>query len=50
MLPVFQDCSHKKKYAILIEIYIPSSTLYEIMSKQIKGFYIALFVFLVLLI
>lgn len=46
MLLIIQDCSHKM-YIILIEIYIPSSTLYE-MSKQIKGFYAAaVFVFLV---
>lgn len=50
MLPVIQDCS-RKKYIILIEICVPLSTLYEIMSKQIKGFHAAaFFIFLVLLI
>lgn len=50
MLPVIPDCSCKK-YIVLIEICIPSSTLYEIMSKQIEGFNAsAVFVFLDLLI
>lgn len=49
MLTIIQDYFHKKDI-VLIEIYIPSSTLYGIMSKQIKDvsavFVFVLFCFL----
>lgn len=49
MLPVIQYYFHRK-YIILIEI-CPIEYLYEIMSKQIKGFHaVAFFISLVLLI